>query len=109
MRHEKRKKAIYRFGAAVDDARKAAGAPFQMKAQRERVYVMKGLNRNLAQRVIDHFGKNRVTNLSDGLHHNSGATVSDNEGERYSNGDGQRIGLNIIDRAFQQKRHCHGH
>ena len=65
---QSRQQRVDALGAALDDARQAAGLALQVKAQRQRVDMGESRDADLAQGVILHLGEDAVAQLGEGLH-----------------------------------------
>ena len=55
------------LGAALDRAGQAAGLPVEMEAQRQRMQVAEGLQRDVADRALRHAGEDAVAQFGEEL------------------------------------------
>jgi hypothetical protein len=102
------------LGAALDDAREAAGAPLQMETQRQAVQVHEGTVGELAHGILPDAGEKRVAKLVEpglqdaraviGKHQHDGA-----EKERRQQADGVRLVVQRIGRPFEEIGHEQQH
>ncbi len=77
-------------GAALDGARQPAGAPLQMKAQRQRMDMAKRRQRDLAHRALADLGEDRVAQLVEALRHDPGGAIGEDHRDRHGDHGGVR-------------------
>ena len=98
--------------AALDVACHAAGLPLQMKAQTERVQVLKGLQRNRTRRALRGLGEHQLAQFGKQRGGQAQQPVGHDQPQR---NDEQGLGVirleaHRIDQMLEQHRHAHvGH
>ena len=86
-------------GAARDDARQAAGAPFEMELERQGMKMAEGADRQVAHRALGDLGEYRVADLRQRHHHDAAQAIGQYHEQRHRERTaaaaargGQRIG-----------------
>ncbi len=100
-------------GAALDDARQAAGAPVEMEAQRQAVQVHEGAVGELAHGVLADAGEQRVAQLVQPVEDDAAEIVAEHQHERRRQHErqvawrlalaGQRVGRPFVGIGHQHR------
>ena len=102
------------LGAALDDPRQAAGAPFEMKAQRQFMHVLEGAERQLPHGVLADTRKQRIAQLVEAELYQPDDVIGHDQHHRRQKEwrQGRRIGMNAgqrICRPFEEIGHDNQH
>ena len=95
----------YAAGSSLDVARQAAGLPREMEAQRQRVQMAEGLQRNRAHGALRHLGEQVLAQLSESSRRQPQRTVGREQRQRQNQRLPRRDSGQPIDDLLQYQRH----
>ena len=90
--------------AAFDGTRQAAGAPFEMEAQRQFVQMFEDAQRHHADGAFGDLGEYRIAQLAKGHRGAAQDAIGDQKGNRHHD-HGGLIGAQYIDRLLVENRY----